>query len=310
MSKIVDNVWGAVDYNTYIRLKREILAGQFAIGVSSIFAHSSFASLMNVLFTTLLIYINAQDGSKTKDVKEVRELYDAFITNCGDLNKTFELDNPLEIYELFNMMLYSGLLSKDLNFDSGEKIVRDIETISGANICLGTGVCRHVSVILSDVLNKSGIESDTLIGKFDSIPIELSTKLMVQDFASSLMIDSGLDINIPVPRGHANHMITAAKKDDYAYYLDSMHRRIYHIPDKSSNLLVSDLGIMKIKDKKYKLEKYTGLNITKREEEIFAGENIKKLFDDNMDILAKFYIDNKEIYEEISNKMLKMSRLH
>ena len=307
MGKIIDKVWDKFDYNDYINIRNAALICQLITFFG--FCHDQDMSILvaNMLFANLTSYLFNQDGSKTKDVKEVKELYDTFIDNYSKLNETFRLDNPIEIYEFFNQMLYNGLLSRDSIFISSTVDAKDIKLIGGANICNGVGVCRHISVLLSDILNKSGIESDTLLGRFKTLPLDISRQLIVKDLMPSYLPNHQIDVDIPIPYGRSNHMITVAKKDGYAYFLDSMNRCVFH-PSDDKKLLINDSAVMKIKDKRYKINKYKGLKSTNTEDEYKVYSDMNKLVDHNMDIIYKFYKDNKDIYEEIHNKMHKMTR--
>ncbi len=306
----IDNFFKNIKYNTLQKLKFDALVGGFGAGVS-VALHSNdlvYGYLFSVLYAWGLSYLATQNGSQTKDVREVRELYYKFIANYSELNKTFELTNPLEIYELFNKMLYGGLLSKDGTFILGAEDARDITSIEGANICRGLGVCRHISVVLSDILNESGVNSDVMLGLFEELPMDAMTKLSIQELAKAFGIDSDPELKVEIPKfkGDANHLITVAKKDGLAYYLDSTHRCTHRVHDSINDILINSRGLMKLKDSKFKLDEYRGLSTAGVDEEVNAAANMKALYEDNRDIFTKFYYDNKEIYAEIDGKMIKM----
>lgn len=98
----------------------------------------------------------------TKDIIKIRELYQEFIKNYNKLNKAFDLSNPIQIYTMFNYLLYKGYLSKDKEFQFSGKQARDINCLIGTNVIIGQAVCRHISAMLTDILNDYGIESSQL----------------------------------------------------------------------------------------------------------------------------------------------------
>lgn len=332
MGKIIDkNFWNKIDYNTYIKIRSGAVLGEYAAIIGTLLKNDILVSiLVNSSFMVLIPWLYMQDV-KTKDVKEVRELYDIFINNYSELNRVFELSDPLEIHDLFNKMVYGGFLSKDMTFTPTAENSREIRTLKGANICRGLGVCRHLSDILSDILNKTGIESETLAGKCDSIPMTLMFEAalyeLVEEYRCSLEENSEsfnklLDNlskesnffpeyfikNIPLPRGRSNHQITVAQKDNHVYYLDPMNKNVYHSIDESKNLILGGGLVMRLKGTKFKLDKYKNLLPTSKKDEMAAHANVEKIFTDNYDVFAKFYNDNKDIYEEIDAKMMKMSK--
>lgn len=97
-----------------------------------------------------------------KDIIKIRELYQEFIKNYNKLNKAFDLSNPIQIYTMFNYLLYKGYLSKDKEFQFSGKQARDINCLIGTNVIIGQAVCRHISAMLTDILNDYGIESSQL----------------------------------------------------------------------------------------------------------------------------------------------------
>ena len=104
-------------------------------------------------------------------------------------------------------------------------------------------------------------------------------------------------------------MITCAKQGDYYYFLDGMQKMTYHISDSDNKILINDYVVMKMKDRKYKINKYTeGLIALSIDEEEKIFNKTDMIFEQNKDVFEKFYDNNKEIYEDITDKMLRMSK--
>ena len=98
----------------------------------------------------------------TKDVSQIRELYSYFINNYNKLNKIFDLNNPVEIYAMFNYLLYKGYLSKNKEFQFYDKETRNLKGLRGVDVITGKAVCRNISSMLTDILNEYGIQSNLL----------------------------------------------------------------------------------------------------------------------------------------------------
>ena len=92
MGKFIDkNLWNKMDYNTYLKVRNGILIGEIVTGLGI----SIGTNLLTTLIYSSFLYPITLDSllgvSKTKDVVEVRKLYDILLNNYSELNKTFEL---------------------------------------------------------------------------------------------------------------------------------------------------------------------------------------------------------------------------
>lgn len=209
----------------------------------------------------------------TKDIIKIRELYQEFIKNYNKLNKAFDLSNPIQIYTMFNYLLYKGYLSKDKEFQFSGKQARDINCLIGTNVITGQAVCRHISAMLTDILNDYGIESSQLgvysIGYNININIldkpkytkeelinwvrthiideetyDIVMKLiekLVNEYNQSIEFSSEkIDEKNPLKRIIGNHAITFAFKDGKSYFLDPTQTRIYRMSESDKKLLYDD----------------------------------------------------------------------
>lgn len=209
----------------------------------------------------------------TKDIIKIRELYQEFIKNYNKLNKAFDLSNPIQIYTMFNYLLYKGYLSKDKEFQFSGKQARDINCLIGTNVIIGQAVCRHISAMLTDILNDYGIESSQLgvysIGYNININIldkpkytkeelinwvrthiideetyDIVMKLiekLVNEYNQSIEISAEvIDEKNPLKRIIGNHAITFAFKDGKSYFLDPTQTRIYRMSESDKKLLYDD----------------------------------------------------------------------
>lgn len=118
-----------------------------------------------------------------------------------------------------------------------------------------------------------------------------------------------------------NHVICFTRYDNVDYYLDSTQDRIYRFDSESNTLYDneedSDMKIRQVSSllcnssKEYlklgEMLKNPNQSISLEEEQKLVQET-KKLCKQNMDIFEQFYHDNSELYDEISNRLIKIKK--
>ena len=135
-------ICGSIDYNTYTGLQNTLGMSTIGLAVANelIPQYSLVNNSIDILaYSTLIAYLGMTWSSGkeyTKDVKQIRELYNYFLSNYNRLNKIFDLNNPLEIYTMFNYLLYKGYLSKNKEFQFSGKQARDLKGLSGLKLLL------------------------------------------------------------------------------------------------------------------------------------------------------------------------------
>lgn len=274
----------------------------------------------------------------SKEVLEIKRLYEEIIKDYGKLNIDLKLENPVEIYTLFNYALRHGYLSKDKSFKEYNTFSR-LKTILGVYPITGEGVCRHIAITLKDVLKASGIESNTLIvfqrpltkeeiktmivknanEKFKNLnvpenaKIELVTRYVLQELEKLNIVEKE---NNKAEKKYGNHVVTVAVKNGKLHLLDSTQERIYKL-DKEKTTLISDFQSnteTRIIKKTFFGTKNEYKNVKKQiklpQTSIEEDENeIKKtivLAHECDDLLEYFYKIHKDAYEEIYQKTKKI----
>lgn len=273
-------ICSSINYNTYNNILKT--AGFSAIGLTlasdfilpkNLIVNSSVDILKYVSFATYLGLVWLRGNEYTKDITQIRELYQEFIKNYNKLNKIFDLNDPIQIYTMFNYLLYKGYLSKGKKFEFSSEQARDINGLFGANVITGKGVCRHISAMLINILNESGIEASQL-GVYSTSYIisinilaeqkytkeELTTWVqthitneqtysIVMKLIEELVDEKGQSIELStkmiedkniLKRKVGNHAITFSFKDGKSYYLDPTQTRIYRVSENDKNVLYDD----------------------------------------------------------------------
>ena len=358
---IIEKMCSDLDFNTYSKIKRLLYLLFFTTlymgdEVTQIFpAVNGFEVLAAKVGLGWLYFSWIIHKDSTKDIRQIKELYKIFLKNYNEMNKTFDLNNPIQIFTMYNYLLNNGYLSKDKKFEYGDENVRDIKSISGTNIFLGNSVCRHISTTLNDILNDYGIEAYNL-GVYLGIPkIEFEVvdgasfdreqllewancylsdenirevfidtiKELSSDFDKGIKVKYGIcDPDTFMFRFLSNHQISAVFQSGYSYFLDPTNDRIFRRIENDNKVLfsqdsdvsirngISDLAINNNLKKYLDFRKKLSLKQPSidRESEIVLINDTKKICRDNIDIFEQFYNDNKEIYTEVSDMLIKIKK--
>ena len=360
---VFKTICGTVNYNEYHRIQNTLLASSFALCISNHLTSTTTAKVIiattaSLTFFTSYMMMTSKGSFYTKDVKQIYELYQEFLNNYNKLNKTFELNNPIEIHKMYNYLLENGYLSKDKHFFFSNENVKDIKCLNGVDTITGSSVCRHISAMLTDILNNYGIEasqvgvyvddnytfnnSEALYKSMEmflnNIPEEEIKKSdVLKEIAQEIKLHQKEIANLPIEsncekikdkrnifdRKYGNHSITYAYKDGKSYYLDPTQNRIYRLNEQYNNQLYDEYGQLLIKFKSSLVLSNNSLKknrmykhlcdgydcISKDEENEMIEKTLEKCYN-NADIFDKFYDDNKELYNEISNKVLKIKNTY
>lgn len=285
-NSIFKQLCGKMNYNTYNNIKNISVFSVAGLNLTESLLAPQCPSLSIPLTTAActitiagIAMICAHGEIYTKDAVQIRELYQEFIKNYNKLNKVFDLNDPIEIYTMFNYLLYKGYLSKDKRFKFSGEQARDIYTLPGTDVITGQAVCRHIAAMLADILNAYGIESNKLsvytgdyVIDFRILEEPRYTKEELINWARmhapeeelynsiTRLIERSANDNINlefyvemVPDKNtsriksANHAITYAFKDEKSYFLDPTQKRIYRISESDKDQLYDEDGKLKIK---------------------------------------------------------------
>ena len=304
-NNIIDEFYKNISINTYNNISKSTFLTMISSGLLDILSNNTFlyGYLDNISFISAFILctlIFSKGNMKTKEIIEIKNLYNEFLNNYKKLNETFDNKDPYSIYKMYINLLYNGYLSKDKTFDLIDKNNNEFYSLFAINIFNGSGVCRNISSMLCDILNKSNIESY-------NISCYISDNYSL--FYKWLLKITG------------NHLITYANYCNFDYYLDPTLKNTYtrngmYISNNKNNLEITTKKLnvdtvffkFSINDKIYnpKLFECNNSLDDNIKEEIFR--NIDKLYEENKDIIERFYNENKEIYESVSNKSLSIKK--
>ena len=293
MGKIMKNnkfkqFCGVIDYNTYNKIQGILGFSIVGIGLTNdliLLQHpilDSYVDTSVYLSIAAYLWLACSHGRDyTRDIKQIKSLYQKFIANYNKLNKVFDLNDPIQIHTMFNYLLYKGYLSIDKYFEVSKKEARDINGLLGINVITGKAVCRHISAMLTDILNNYGIESNQLgVYSMDRVKIKIKilqqpkytkeqlfnwvqthitdelTYSTVMRLIEELVDNRGQSIELSIKmiedkkilkREIMNHAITFSVKDGKSYYLDPTQTRIYRVSENDKNVIYDEYGRVPIK---------------------------------------------------------------
>lgn len=347
---ILENVFANMNYKTYKKLNKVsnigsiyAIANPFVVGVlEAPIAEIALITYCIASQCYFLTTLSADCEKYTKEISEITNLYNILIDNYVKFNNTFELKNPIEIYRLYNYMLYRGYLSKDGEFYFGHNNIGDINSLLGVNVVTGNAVCRHISSMLNDIYQKLNINSCTCsayLNENDSMIILLDKQISLLKSQLNLTIDDRekellqkLLIDIKKLRNNlkpkfdflnrrsSNHMINLVSQDDIGYIIDPTNKHIYKKDSDITNMdkdilnsyvISSENTILKLTKKRGEYDKKREILLlpnSSDEEDKKIITKINSLCIYNRDIFEKFKIENNDLYNEINNNLVKIKK--
>ena len=177
-----------------------------------------------------------------EDIKAIKIIYDEILENTIKEFKKFELNNPIETYQLFDSMFRYGSFSYDLNCSHPLKM-SIIKSIATEKILFlnGHGVCRHSAVFLNKIYESLGYESDIASGHlsttnqkdFDAFLDECSEFPLPREETSKRLITEYLKpgifskLNYEKKKGYYNHALPRVNFDSMTILTDPSTRNIF-----------------------------------------------------------------------------------
>ena len=177
-----------------------------------------------------------------EDIKAIKIIYDEILENTIKEFKKFELNNPIETYQLFDSMFRYGSFSYDLNCSHPLKM-SIIKSMAMEKILFlnGHGVCRHSAVFLNKIYESLGYESDIASGHlsttnqkdFDAFLDECSEFPLPREETSKRLITEYLKpgifskLNYEKNKGYSNHALPRVNFESMTILTDPSTENIF-----------------------------------------------------------------------------------
>lgn len=336
------NFFGNIKYEDLNKLKNLILlpagvlipTATFGVHDNVVSGIMYLASLLSVAMSHTLKCSSIEMYSK--ETKEIQELYKEIIKNYCKTNEIFGLTDPVEIFTMYTEALKNGYLSYNKTFTVKEPDIKDIETILAPMIVTGSGLCRHINLSLRDIMRTSGFDSSVMtvynphlekeemqekvfekainnfIDKYGQPSEEKIRQIQEQ---CSIVIDRQYQTtkSNALLKKYGNHAVTVVVNNGIVHILDSLKEKTYKM-SQNSGFITDKTGkqikicnhpraylgtISDLLDQPRQLE----YNSAPFEEDKIIKEKTIVKFKDGINVFEDFYKENKEIYEEISEKI-------
>ena len=128
---------------------------------------------------------------KQSDIRELRFLYNDYLSRVVDIFLNYEITNPLEVADYFERALWNGAFSQEGSFQyDAADYKHNLEILTGKRIMSGVGCCRHISALFDEFLDYYPFKNSFVLcgkRKNDKVPIhavnllEVNGKKMIRD---------------------------------------------------------------------------------------------------------------------------------
>lgn len=303
------------------KIVKEFLSSLNDIGINELDIENFSSTISNIRVIDLATSFYTQ--TKTDEYKEIKKNYNEVLKNVATLTNELDLSDPIEIFSLYVYMYTNGYLSNNKCFVYNSNM-KDFARMQGIDVIRGSGVCRSISSMLTDIYNEIGYNSSNLSVYADKKSIknlqklydkfEGNEQLKVSNNGKMLVLFVTLLTRL-IPL--SNHQITTVEKDNINYILDptndgflqkGKHKKLL-VPNSNNYMSFKSSSYMLLNIIKnngdtiniFKLYKQLSLpTITDNEYRKIYLETLK-LCKENIDMFEKFYKENNDFYNEICN---------
>lgn len=234
----------------------------------------------------------------TSEYKELKSRYDEIINNISEFYKSIELLDPVSIFATYVYMYRSGYFSHNQNFRYSFNML-DLAKLNGLDVIRGTGVCRSIASLLTDIYNKMGMNSYNLsvsVTKEDLNAMkELCPLLLEKEQKEDTTLEKAIILvtkYISIP----NHLITTVEHNNLNYIFDPTNDGFLQNVNARKIAIASEPNIQ--------IRNYTiGL--------INTFHNLLGQFPDGINLIQKYHTLTKPTisYEEYQKRYLETLKL-
>lgn len=337
----------SVDYKTYELISKYDAFVAFGMLAGAVYAENFPLLLCGGLGLSLDLYLSTYKALyNVKEIHELDLLLQDFLSNYSKLDKTFSLENPIEIMLLYSYLLKNGYLSFQKKHESFSDSI-DYVALNNYQVLAGEFKCRHIAALLQRILSFENISSRVLL-THHSLSLDLDEdvaerieeiKLVIrfleeenytsEDFnkinafveklwREGKIKDTEIHLSENVKIG--NHAITVAKYNEKNYYLDStndviLYKRVLDGVNVLTNGLNFSVPFVSFWSRYSYARRGETLSEVKRyldgvgstyEEELAAQEKVTDIYQNNQDILEDFYRENEPLYEEMTEGLTRV----
>lgn len=257
------------------------------------------------------ILLSGRTATITKDYKELNALYSEVLSRTADLAEDCEFNDPIEVFAFYVYLYRNGYLSVDREFIYDAKLI-DFPNLQGIDVIRGKGVCRSISSMLSDLYYELGYDVTNLMVYATEGSVRKQIKLCDTPLRKSEESKKFVDLVISITSRLelANHQITMVKDENKSYILDPTNDGILNYNPNTKIIYAGrKKNYMKYKEFSQVSNGMLMGGVTNPEPEIRGDVELTdykekylrtlRFCKDNAYLLASFYNENKQLYEDI-----------
>ena len=222
--------------------------------------------------------------------------YKSIINSTAQLCHELGLDDSMDIFVVFNYLLWNGYFSKDKDYFYTMAGRTNMFGYYGADIINGQGVCLNKSHMLDSLFKTMNYESHMVFNKVDkkmtlAYKTDIERKIKNQGESSikiwSLLLE-------PISNITGNHACTLVKKDNVYYAYDPTNLCVFKLDDFLQANIIGGTGSITIKP--YSLSLFENLNNRKIVEIVDSYKNVgSEIQPYDIDIVKTSFEENLEL---------------
>jgi hypothetical protein len=203
------------------------------------------------------------------------EAYKSIINSTAQLCHELNLKDSMDIFVVFNYLLWNGYFSKDKNYIYTLSERKNLMGYFGTDIINGKGVCLNKSYMLDNILNTMDYKSYMICNK---VP-----KKIIRDYKPNIerrikkhgQIPMKINAFLfsPITNITGNHACTLVEKDDVYYVYDPTNLCVFKLDKFLQAGIIGGTGIIDIKP--YSLSWFGNLDNKKITEIVESYKNVE-----------------------------------
>lgn len=238
--------------------------------------------------------------------------YDEIVKDIKKVMNQIGCTTPIEIFAIYNHMLWNGYFSENHEYKYDNKDLYDIAYNYGLDIFDGEGVCRHNSDLLARIFKEFGYNSFT-------VNAYISEKLNI-DFQKGIERNRGEfqegGFGNYFTSNYGNHQLVVVIDGSSVNFFDPTNLAVFKLSENDQLTLINGVGQITLKPMSeyilngidideirdiFKIRIGSDIKSLSEEEVNIAFDNSLEKYEENEVILEKFYDDQKENYSEINS---------
>lgn len=306
--------------NFYLFGTYATMGSTFFSSLNPIFPEMAFPMLLSFsgfLATFFKYAVKLEENSiNSLEYSKLENNYYYFLNELKMLLTDIETEKPMEIFAAYYYLVRNGYLSIDKTFYADRN---DRKFHTPSSIIEGTGVCRHLSPFLTDLLNVFDYDAYN-IGMYlrdeDKIYVfneEFYYRLPNFDSSSEDVLEKNESFLIKIISSifqilNGNHVNTFLYDKNRSYILDPMNNTVYLIKNHGASSFGKEnpcsLKYKKIMDSKdislldkIKIYSASSSKISDIDDLVEEYYDVRDRLDDYLETFDRFYLEHKELYQ-------------